>query len=84
MIKHIDLDTQSLKKCYKNGEITFGGNFRDKIYGTLKCKAGKRMKKENRVFFHSEKNAIEAGFRPCGQCMRIAYLAWKMAKLNKK
>jgi len=46
----------------------------------LHCKAGKRMKRENRVFFGSEKEAILAGFRPCGQCMREKYRIWKKAK----
>ncbi|MCG8327386.1 MAG: hypothetical protein MI974_06860 [Chitinophagales bacterium] len=35
------------------------------------------MKKENRVFFTDEKEAIKSGYRPCGHCMRTAYLNWK-------
>jgi methylphosphotriester-DNA--protein-cysteine methyltransferase len=31
------------------------------------------MKKENRVFFKTETEAISAGFRPCGHCMPIRY-----------
>ncbi|MCF2493313.1 hypothetical protein NFI80_06605 [Dyadobacter chenhuakuii] len=31
----------------------------------------------NRVFFNSEKEAMSQGFRPCGHCMREAYLRWK-------
>lgn len=55
----------------------FAGNRHLKIYGTLHCKSGKRMKKENRVFFQSEKEAMEAGYRPCGHCMNSAYKKWK-------
>jgi methylphosphotriester-DNA--protein-cysteine methyltransferase len=35
------------------------------------------MKRENRVFFSSEKTAIANGYRPCGHCMRAAYKKWK-------
>jgi methylphosphotriester-DNA--protein-cysteine methyltransferase len=28
------------------------------------------MKKENRVFFEDEAEAINHGFRPCGNCMK--------------
>jgi methylphosphotriester-DNA--protein-cysteine methyltransferase len=58
-------------------EICFGGNSQLKIYGLLSCKSGKRMKRENRVFFLSAEAAIEKGFRPCGHCLRLAYLNWK-------
>jgi methylphosphotriester-DNA--protein-cysteine methyltransferase len=34
------------------------------------------MKTDNRVFFQSEKDAIALGFRPCGQCMKSAYIKW--------
>ncbi|MBI2109128.1 MAG: hypothetical protein HYT93_03035 [Parcubacteria group bacterium] len=39
-----------------------------KIFGRLDCKTGMRMKKENRVFFHSWNDAIAVGFRPCKLC----------------
>jgi methylphosphotriester-DNA--protein-cysteine methyltransferase len=48
-----------------------------KIYGLLHCKSGKRMRDENRIFFYSEKQALENGYRPCGHCMPIAYKKWK-------
>ena len=38
------------------------------IFGRLTCKSGMRMKKENRVFFHSYTDAVAAGFRPCKNC----------------
>jgi len=67
---------KSLASLIRKGEIKFAGNVRLKIYGTLRCASGKRMKKENRVFFKNESEAIQLGFRPCGSCMREAYLRW--------
>jgi methylphosphotriester-DNA--protein-cysteine methyltransferase len=63
----------------KNGKVQFGGNKKLKIYGTLHCKSGKRMKMENRVFFRSEPEARQAGYRPCGHCMPAAYREWKLS-----
>jgi methylphosphotriester-DNA--protein-cysteine methyltransferase len=42
-----------------------------KIFGLLSCKSGMRMKKENRVFFHSLEDAVSGGFRPCKKCRPI-------------
>jgi methylphosphotriester-DNA--protein-cysteine methyltransferase len=84
MIKHIDLgDTafgrsRKLKELINKGEILLAGNKKLKIYGTLNCTSGKRMKTENRVFFESQKEAEGVGYRPCGHCMRAAYLQWKV------
>jgi hypothetical protein len=51
MIHHKDISDQDLRKLIRKNEICFGGNEKLKIYGTLYCKSGKRMKRENRVFF---------------------------------
>ncbi|CAM3897469.1 metal-binding protein [Flavobacterium jumunjinense] len=63
MIKHIDIDNAELHQKIKRKEIVFGGNLNLKIYGTLQCKSGKRMKTKNRVFFQnnrtSQKNWIQ-------------------------
>lgn len=80
MINHSDLSSEEVRRLVKNGDILFGGNKPLHIYGTLHCKAGKRMKRESRVFFKSEIEAILAGFRPCGQCMWEKYRVWKKAK----
>ena len=83
MIKHSTLANTSfsrlrqLKKLIDKGAIQLGGNANLKIYGTLNCKSGKRLKVKNRVFFANEKEAIENGYRPCGHCMRKAYQLWK-------
>ena len=37
----------------------------------------KRMKRENRVFFISEQDALEKAYRPCGHCMKEQYSKWK-------
>jgi methylphosphotriester-DNA--protein-cysteine methyltransferase len=70
MIKHIDISDKELRKHIRQKEISFAGNRRLKIYGTLQCKSGKRMKRENRVFFCSEREALKKDYRPCGHCMK--------------
>lgn len=35
------------------------------------------MKRKNRVFFETEKEAIKNAFRPCGHCMKEKYKHWK-------
>ncbi|NML20282.1 metal-binding protein [Pseudoflavitalea sp. G-6-1-2] len=83
MIAHLTLGntnferSRQLKKLIDEGKIRLGGNKNLKIYGTLQCKSGMKMKTANRVFFQSEKEATEAGYRPCGHCMRQGYLVWK-------
>ncbi|MDR2229006.1 MAG: metal-binding protein [Flavobacteriaceae bacterium] len=77
MIKHTEISDRELISKIKKREVRFGGNARLKIYGTLSCKSGKRMKRENRVFFSSENEAIESAYRPCGHCMKEQYSKWK-------
>lgn len=77
MIKHSQIELKSLINLVKTNQIKFGGNSKLKIFGTLNCKSGKRMKRENRVFFFSKEHAIKQGYRPCGHCMRHEYLKWK-------
>ena len=47
MIKHLNLKNIELTSLIKKKNIRLGGNARLKIYGTLHCKSGKRMKQEN-------------------------------------
>jgi methylphosphotriester-DNA--protein-cysteine methyltransferase len=70
MYYHEALTSTDLKRLIRQEKIRFAGNKNLKIYGTLKCGSGKRMKKVNRVFFESEKEAIDLGYRRCGNCMR--------------
>ena len=62
----------------KNGEFIkssipgeYAGWEPGKIFGRLDCKSGMRMKKENRVFFHTLEDAIVQGYRPCKKCNPI-------------
>ncbi len=72
--KLIDTDVRALIKA---GVITLGGNRKLKIYGKLNCRSGKRMLKQNRVFFSNVYEAKHFGYRPCGHCMRPEYKIWK-------
>jgi len=84
MIKHSDLgdtafgSSRKLKELIDKGEIRLASNKKLKIYGTLNCRSGKRMKAEHRVFFESKKEAVGLNYRPCGHCMRSAYVQWKV------
>lgn len=61
---------------------TLGGNKRLKIYGRLDCPSALRHINNghyinHRVFFQNEETAIDAGYRPCGICMKKEYKKWK-------
>ena len=73
---HEQLLVFDLGQMIKSKQIQLGGNLRLRIYGTLSCSAGKRMKKQNRVFFKNETEAIDLGFRPCGHCLKEKYKEW--------
>ena len=76
MKRHADINDKSVRKQIRQGTIFLAGNSRLKIYGTLKCRSGKRMKRENRVFFESANETKAEGYRPCGHCMRGEYKEW--------
>ncbi|MCW9705647.1 Ada metal-binding domain-containing protein [Fodinibius salsisoli] len=86
MIRQIELgqtaaiQKRNIRSLIKGGKITLAGNRNLKIYGRLDCSSGKRMNPENRVFFKSEEEAKEQGYRPCGHCMREQYHEWKKRK----
>lgn len=77
MIQHNEISDTDLRSKIKQQKIRFGGNRKLKIYGTLSCASGKRMKRENRVFFSSEQEAQQNNYRPCGHCMKTEYKKWK-------
>lgn len=77
MLLHTEISDQALRSRIRNKKILWGGNRKLKIVGTLHCASGKRMKRENRVFFESEEEALREGYRPCGHCLREAYQKWK-------
>ena len=82
MIRHIAIMDEDVRSKMRSKEICLGGNRKLKIYGSLHCSSGKKVKMENRVFFVSEKEAVENGFRPCGHCMKIAYQKWKNGSIQ--
>jgi hypothetical protein len=59
-----------------------GGHRKRKVYGALDCKSAARWVArgyyvKQRVFFADEQTAVEAGFRPCGNCLPEKYKNWK-------
>ena len=58
MIRHIMINDNELLKAIKSGLILYGGHRKQKIYGTLKCQSGRRMKRQNRVFFENRKDLV--------------------------
>ena len=82
MMAHCSLTDSELHSGIRKQSIIFGGNKKLRIYGLLRCASGKRMKKENRVFFATEVMAVAAGFRPCGHCMKAQYRFWKLNNLQ--
>lgn len=79
---HVDLGAHEFKRLVHAGRIRFAGNLKLKIYGALSCVSGKRMKTGTRIFFSSQQAACDAGFRPCGHCLRKEYLRWKLKSLR--
>ncbi|SMC31252.1 Ada metal-binding domain-containing protein [Chryseobacterium sp. YR221] len=77
MIQHTLISAPILRSKIRSLEIRFAGNKNLKIYGLLQCRSGKRMKRENRVFFATEQEALQNNFRPCGHCMKNEYKKWK-------
>jgi len=77
MIRHEMITDQELYGLLRQEKILFGGNLNLKNYGSLRCRSGKRMKRKNRVFFKDELEALALGYRPCGHCMKQAYMDWK-------
>jgi len=76
MLEHSHIEDNDLRRKIGQNEICFGGNKKLKIYGTLQCRSGKRMKRENRIFFASKEEAVKYSYRPCGHCMKIEYRKW--------
>jgi methylphosphotriester-DNA--protein-cysteine methyltransferase len=67
---HVHLSDREVFRLIKEKTVVWAGNRTLKIYGTLRCSSGKRMKKQNRVFFQSEEEALAAGYRACKHCLR--------------
>jgi len=82
LIKHVEITEIELTRLIRSKKIRFGGNVKLKIYGNLHCKSGKRMKRENRVFFSTAIEAENNRYRPCGHCMKRDYLNWKNGSIQ--
>ncbi len=83
MLPPVDIDItlfkgkRMLHHFLETNHITMAGNRNLKIYGSLKCRSGKRMLSKNRVFFANEQDAVDNGYRPCGHCLPESYKTWK-------
>ncbi|WP_091432270.1 Ada metal-binding domain-containing protein [Flavobacterium degerlachei] len=82
MLLHDKLIDSETNTKIKQKLIVFGGNHKLKIYGTLNCKSDNLLKRENRVFFTCEAEAIQNNFRPCGHCMKSKYQQWIYSAQN--
>ena len=77
MIRHDAIDDDDLRQLIVTGHIRYGGKGRLRLYGRLDCTSRRRRKGASRVFFGDAAEAWEAGFRPCGHCLRDDYARWK-------
>jgi methylphosphotriester-DNA--protein-cysteine methyltransferase len=77
MWSHHNLSSSNLFRLLKTEQISLAGNQQLKIFGTLSCSSGKKMKSINRVFFRDEAEALSLGYRPCGHCLRKKFKLWK-------
>lgn len=82
MYLHSELSKSAIFKLIRHGTVKMAGYKKNKIYGLLHCKAGKRMNKENRVFFLNEQEAIDQGYRPCGACLPQQHKKWKATTIK--
>ncbi len=79
------LTRRQLVLLRNQGQLAFGGHRKNKIYGTLDCKGAKRWIAKGhyikfRVFFSSEEEAIQQGYRPCANCLPEQYKTWKSSQ----
>jgi methylphosphotriester-DNA--protein-cysteine methyltransferase len=86
MSKHQDLflkefaGRRQLAVLINTKQVILAGNRTLKLFGTLPCASGKRMKAVNRIFFANEAAAVAFGYRPCAHCMQSEYRLWKENK----
>lgn len=77
MIQHSEMSGSDLHYKIFQQSIRFGLNFKLKIFRTLSCASGKKIKRENRTLFSSANEAIKKGVCSCGHCMKVEYQKWK-------
>ena len=81
MIPHAAIGPGELRALLRRGALTLAGHRGRRIYGRLDCASGRRMRREQRVFFADEAEALALGYRPCGHCLPSAYRAWRCGGL---
>ena len=67
----------TVRKMIRHGQILFGGNYGQKIYGHLKLTIRTKIEKRLASFFTSMDDVFLQGFRPCGNCMKATYKTCK-------
>ncbi|TRX59902.1 metal-binding protein [Fulvivirga sp. M361] len=77
MVLHDEITNFELNQGIRKGSLRLAGNKKLKIYGSLGCRSGKRLKRENRVFFTDQEEALKYGYRPCAHCLRETYKRWR-------
>ena len=88
MSKQYTLRGPDNKEYQSNTPGELGGHKGNKIYGRLDCPTALRYialgtYQKSRVFFANERDAIFAGYRPCADCMKESYQAWKKSLYRK-
>lgn len=77
MWRHDSMSDADVFQLLRGRTIMMAGNRRQRIYGQLDCRSGKRMRRANRVFFADATSAVVAGYRPCGHCLPDHYRQWQ-------
>jgi hypothetical protein len=57
-----------VKSAPSTPAVCFVGNKDSKVFHTRTCKAGAKVKIENKVVFASKDEALKAGYTPCKVC----------------
>ena len=58
----------STSSANQDEHYKYVGNSDTKVFHTLDCGHGKKIKEENRVYFETRNEAIEKGYRACKVC----------------
>ncbi len=78
----IGADGQPYRSAHQG---TLGGHRRRRVYGRLDCPTALSLirrgmfRVDQRVFFATEADAVAAGYRPCGSCLRDGYREWRQS-----
>lgn len=63
----IDLNAQKVIPSSYSGKVFFASKIGHKYY-SIGCSGGKTIKAENKIFFASEQEAIQAGYQKSASC----------------